>query len=281
MIRFDGQTVIVTGAGRGLGQAYAHLLARLGAQVIVHDAGVSREGTGADRGVAGAVMREIRRMGGQATAAYEDLSSRAACMALVQRTYQRFGQLDALICNAGLVHFASLEQTDEVAWERLLKVNVEAPLWLCQAALPLMRERGYGRIVLTVSGHGLYNNGAMDLAAYSVTKGAQFGLLNALAAEGAPFGIRVNAISPVAATRIYRSQVPADTFRPEQVAPGVAYLASPACDVSGVVLRAASGRFSTGRYVVSDGIDLGREPAMPDEIAARWQEITSGIQEPE
>ncbi len=281
MIRFDGQVVIVTGAGCGLGRAYAQLLARLGAQVVVHDAGVSRDGSGADPEVADAVVREIRDAGGQATAAYEDISSCAACLELIERTHHQFGQLDALICNAGLVHFASLEQTDEEAWERLLKVNVEAPLWLCQAAFPLMRERGYGRIVLTVSGHGLYNTGATDLAAYSVTKGAQFGLLNALTAEGAPYGIRVNAISPVAATRIYRSQVPPDAFQPEQVAPGVAFLASLACELSGVVLRAANGRFSTGRYLVTNGVDFGAEPATPDAIAERWAQVASGVKEPE
>ncbi len=281
MIRFDAQVVIVTGAGRGLGRAYAHLLARLGAQVIVHDAGVSRDGSGADPGVADAVVREICEAGGQATAAYEDLSSRAACVALIERTHQQFGRLDALICNAGLVHFASLEQTDEAAWERLLKVNIEAPLWLCQATLPLMRERGYGRIVLTVSGHGLYNTGATDLAAYGVTKGAQFGLLNALTAEGAPYGIRVNAISPVAATRIYRTQVASNTFMPEQVAPGVAFLASSACELAGVVLRAANGRFLAGRYLVTNGVDFGAEPATPDAIAERWAQVASGAKEPE
>ncbi|HEX6819471.1 MAG TPA: SDR family NAD(P)-dependent oxidoreductase [Ktedonobacterales bacterium] len=281
MIRFDGQVVLVTGAGRGLGRAYAHVLASLGAQVVVHDAGVARDGTGRDPSVADAVVREIQEAGGQAVAAYEDLSSREACEALIARTWERFGRLDALVNNAGLVRYTSLEATDAPGWESLLRVNVEAPFWLCRAAMPLMRQQGGGRIVLTVSGHGLYNTGATDLTAYSVTKAAQFGLMNALAAEGAPASIRVNAISPVAATRIYRATVAPDAFRPEQVAPGVAYLASAACGHSGVVLRAANGTFSVGRYIVTGGVNFGLQPVTPDAIAERWEEITSGLHEPD
>jgi NAD(P)-dependent dehydrogenase (short-subunit alcohol dehydrogenase family) len=281
MIRFDGQVVLVTGAGRGLGRAYATLFASRGARVIVHDAGVSADGTGADPEVADAVVREIRESGGAAVAAYEDLASRSACLSVIEGALERLGRLDVLVNNAGLVQFAPLEQTDEATWERLLKVNIEAPLWLCRAAFPLMRRQGGGCIVLTVSGHGLYDTGATDVATYSVTKAAQFGLMNALAAEGASAGIRVNAISPVAATRIYRATVPAGAMTPEHVAPGVAFLASSACELSGIVLRAANGVFSTGRYLVTDGVDFGHEPTTPEAIAERWEEISSGFHVPD
>ncbi len=274
MIRFDGQVILVTGAGRGLGQAYATLFAARGAQVIVHDAGVALDGSQADRGVADSVVREIQQSGGVAIAAHENLDSREACTELVQRAWRELGRLDVLVNNAGLVAYLSLEQTDGATWERLRRVNVEAPFWLSQAAFPGMKQQGYGRIVMTVSGHGLYPTGATDLTAYSVTKAAQFGLMNALAAEGTPFNILVNAISPVAATRMYRAATAPGEMTPEQVAPGVVFLASKVCEQSGVVLRAANGAFSVGRYVFNEGVGFGREPAAPEAIAKRWEEIT-------
>jgi len=272
-IQFDGQVAVVTGAGRGLGAAYARLLAERGAAVMVHDAGVDLNGLGGDRSVADAVVAEIRAAGGEATACYEDLTVDGACRRAVDLTLDRYGRLDVLINNAGLLGHALIEDVDPELFSRMVRVSVEAPFLLSQAAFPEMKRRRYGRIVVTTSGRAMYINAALQgLTAYSVGRGAQLGLMVSLAAEGDPFRIRVNAVSPVATTRMTMSKEAAP-MAPEQVAPGVVFLASAACDFSGVILRAAGGRFSVARYAVSGGVDFAREAIAPEAVAERWAEI--------
>jgi len=270
-IRFDGQVVVVTGAGRGLGAAYARLIAARGGAIVVHDAGVAQDGSGFDPSVADAVAAEIAAAGGTAVACHENLQDAAACARVVDFAVARFGRLDALVHNAGLVVFASLEETAAV-WDRMVAIGVDAPFHLARAAVPHMRRQGYGRIVLTTSGRAMRVEDCVPgLVAYSAAKMAQVGLMVALAAELRDTDIRVNAISPVAATRVLRR--PAPELRPELVAPGVAFLASRACPVSGVVLNAAGGRFFAARWNRGQALDLGSTPASPEDIAARWQEI--------
>jgi len=273
VIDFAGHVTLVTGAGRGLGRAYARLLAERGATVIVHDAGVGVDGSGEDPSVADAVVAEIRDRGGTAEAAYEDLGERAGCRALVERVLTGFGKLDALVHSAGLVIRAPIEQIDEARWRRSQSVNVDAAFWLLQAVVPGMRERRYGRIVLTTSGYGLGPaDDVVDLVAYCSTKAAQYGLMNGLAWAAAE-GVLVNAVAPIAATRIYSRPVEPEELTPEQAAPGVVFLASPVCGVSGIVLRAEGGRFAVAGYDRGGGVDFGREPATPEAIAERWAEI--------
>jgi NAD(P)-dependent dehydrogenase (short-subunit alcohol dehydrogenase family) len=273
-VRFDGRVAVVTGAGRGLGAAYARLLATLGAAVVVHDAGVALDGTGSDPSVADAVVASIVAVGGTAVASHEDLARPAAAELLIDLALARFGRIDALVNNAGLLVVRPIEEMDDALLERFLRVGVDAPYRLCRAAFPVMRRQGYGRIVLTASGRAMYVNAAMpDLSAYAMAKGAQLGLLVGLAAEGEPFGIRINAISPVASTRMTLRREPGPRD-PDLVAPGVAYLASSACDVSGVVVRASGGRFSAARWAFSDGVDLGPGPVTVDDVAERWAEIS-------
>src|SRR5919204_6391136 len=151
----------------------------------------------------------------------------------------------------------------------MVRVSVEAFL-LSQAAFPQMKRRGYGRIVMTTSGPAMYVNAALQgLTTYSMGRGAQLGLMVSLAAEGGPFGVRVNAVSPVATTRMTMSR-DAEPMGPDLVATGVVFLASAACGVSGVILRAAGGRFSAARYAVTPGVDFGPEPTTPEAIAERW-----------
>jgi NAD(P)-dependent dehydrogenase (short-subunit alcohol dehydrogenase family) len=266
-IRFDGRAVVVTGAGRGLGRAYARLFARLGARVLVHDAGVARDGSGGDPAVAAAVVAEIEAHGGRAAASGADLCDRGGCEQVVSDAVEALGGVDVLVHNAGLVDFAGIEEQEPAVVERILAVQAVAPFWLCRAVWPLLRERGSGRIVLTVSGVALGVDRALpDVSPYALGKAAQFGLMNSLAVEGEPHGIRVNAISPVAATRMHRGPAEEGELSPELVAPAVAFLASDACDRSGLVVRAADGRFSVGAYDWGPELDLGRIPVGPEDV---------------
>lgn len=271
-VRFDDQVVVVTGAGRGLGAAYARLLARRGASVVVHDAGVAADGSGFDPAVADAVTREITSGGGTAVACHENLETAAGCRRVVEVALERFGRIDVLVHNAGLVIFAPIEATDPATWERMVNLGIHAPFHLVQHALPHMRRQGYGRIVLTTSGRAMrLDSAAPGLAAYCVGKMGQLGLMVGVAAEIQDADIRINAISPVAATRVLRRHAP--ELRPEQVAPGVAFLASSLCDFSGVVLKAAGGRFSTASVAFGGDVDLGATPVEPEMVAERWREI--------
>ncbi|MBL6615762.1 MAG: SDR family NAD(P)-dependent oxidoreductase [Reyranella sp.] len=271
-IRFDDQVIVVTGAGRGLGAAYARLIAGRGGSVVVHDAGVSADGGGFDPSVADAVVAEITAAGGRATASYENLEDRAACERVIAFAVDRFGRLDALISNAGLVVFATIEETDAALWRRMMAIGVDAPFHLARAAIPHMRQRGYGRIVLTTSGRAMRVEDCVpNLVAYSTSKMAQAGLMVGLASELQGSGIEVNAVSPVAATRVLRRSAPELTA--ELVAPGVAFLASSARGSSGIVLSAAGGRFSVGGWERGSGFDLGPGPASPEQFADHWRRI--------
>ncbi len=271
-IRFDGQVAVVTGAGRGLGAAYARLIAARGGKVIVHDAGVAQDGTGFDPSVADAVVAEIDAAGGIAAACYENLEDSGAGERIIECAISRYGRIDALVNNAGLVVFASLAETDRTIWDRMVAIGISAPFDLARAAIPYMRNQGYGRIVFTTSGRAMRVEDCVPgLAAYSAAKMAQVGLMVGLAAELRGVNIHVNAVSPVAATRVLRRNAP--ELAPDLVAPGVAFLASSACTTSGAVLHAAGGRFRGAWWDRGDTIDLGPAPVSPEDVAAHWSRM--------
>jgi NAD(P)-dependent dehydrogenase (short-subunit alcohol dehydrogenase family) len=271
-IRFDDRVVLVTGAGRGLGAAYARAFAARGASIVVNDAGVAPDGSGGDPSVAEAVAEEI---GG--VACIENLETETGCRRTIELALDRFGRLDVVVHNAGLLVWEELEEAER-SWERLRRVNVDAPFHLTRAAFVGMRERGYGRFVFTTSGRAM----AMErtrpgLAAYAVGKMAHFALMVVTAAEGEPHGILANAVAPAARTRMLSRAVEPGELEPEQVVPGVLFLASERCTFSGKVLEAGGGEFSVARWTSSDDVDFGRRPVAPETIAARWAEIEGGV----
>ena len=268
MIRFDDRVALVTGAGRGLGAAYARALAARGATVVVHDAGVEPDGSGGDPSVAQAVADEI---GGEAS--FENLEEPDAGTTVVEQVLERFGRIDVVIQNAGLVVWEELALADR-SWDRMRRISIDAPFQITRAAFPAMKEQGYGRFVFTTSGRAMaVDRTRPGLAAYAVGKMGHFALMLVTAAEGEDHGIHANAISPAAATRVLVRETAPGELEPEQVVPGVLFLASEECTFSGKVLEAAGGEFDVASWASSDGIDFGKEPVDPETIAERWSEI--------
>lgn len=264
-IRFDNQVVLITGAGRGLGAAYAQLFAERGASVVVHDAGVDLDGTGGDPGPAVSIAEAINASGGSAFVETLNLSDQSACKALIDNVVTICGRLDVLVHSAGLVAYKGVEDTTDEEWDRLRRINIDAPFWLSRAVWPVMKRQRYGRIVLSVSGYGLKVFEGSDVTAYGVGKAAQFGLVNGLAGEGKQYGILVNAISPVAATRILRRAVAPNELSPESVSPGVVLLGSQLCPWTGKVLQAAGGQFGIGEFTTQKEFELGPNPT-PEQV---------------
>ena len=247
-INFDNQIVLISGAGRGLGAAYALAFAQRGATVVVHDAGVRRDGSGGDETIAQSVAQQIIDQGGVAEYQVENLATKEACAALIHKVVEKHSRLDVLVHSAGLVRYNPIDQTTDDGWQRMLDINIQAPFWLCRAVWPTMKQQRYGRIVLTVSGFGLNAFDDSDVTAYGVGKAAQFGLMNGLAGEGKRFGIQVNAISPVAATRIFRAPVKEGELTPEDVSPAVVLLGSKQCPWNGMVIRAAGKKYGLSQF---------------------------------
>jgi NAD(P)-dependent dehydrogenase (short-subunit alcohol dehydrogenase family) len=257
----------------GLGAAYARALAARGATVVVHDAGVEPDGSGGDPTIADNVVAEITAAGGAAVASYENLEDEEAGARIVDQAVERFGRLDVVVQNAGLVIWEELEVADR-SWDRMRRVSIDAPFQITRAAFPAMKEQGYGRFVFTTSGRAMaVDRTRPGLAAYAVGKMAHFALMLVTAAEGESHGIHANAISPAAATRVLVRETAPGELEPEQVVPGVLFLASEECTFSGKVLEAAGGEFDVARWVSSDEVDFGRTPVGPEVIAERWSEI--------
>lgn len=283
MIHFENRVAIVTGAGRGLGFAYAALLAQRGARVIVHDVGADGDGTGHDPSIAQAAAERLRGRGFDAHAASGAIDSREGCRALVEYAVSAHDRLDVLVHNAGWVGYQAVEELEPDFLARMTKLGVEAPLWLAQAAWPTMKARGYGRLLFTTSDRALYPEYAQTgLAAYAAAKMATVGIMNALALEGAPHGIFVNAVSPVAKTRMWGIEGEPDELRPDAVALGAAFLVSEACRVSGWVLRASNGQFHAVKAREATGVDYPRDlrgvaAASPEAVAAAWHRIAVAV----
>ncbi|MDQ2795872.1 MAG: SDR family NAD(P)-dependent oxidoreductase [Actinomycetota bacterium] len=248
-LSFEGRRVIVTGAGRGIGRAYVHLLAARGAHVAVVDAGSTTDGsaTGPEDPAAD-VAAEVGAAGGSAIAVRADVTNEREAHNIVAQTAAAFGGVDAVINNAGIVRTAPFQDISAEEYQRHLNVHFFGSLWLCRAAWPHLRASGSGRVLNTVSAAMLGNP---MMTHYGSSKGAVFGLTRNLAIEGAPDKIRVNAIAPAAGTRMADASSDAispETLEflhvamlPELVAPVGAYLVHPDCSVTGEVFNAGGG----------------------------------------
>jgi NAD(P)-dependent dehydrogenase (short-subunit alcohol dehydrogenase family) len=272
-IRFDGNVAIVTGAGGGLGRTHALEFARRGAKVVVNDLGGTVDGSGGSSEAAEKVVAEITAAGGTAIANGASVTDDAGVDHLVKQTLDAFGRIDILIANAGILRdksFAKMELKDFAA---VMDVHVTGTVKPAKAVWQMMRDQQYGRIVVTTSSTGLYGN--FGQANYGAAKLALVGLMHTLKIEGMKDNIKVNAICPVAATRMTENLMPPqmlEMLKPEYVTPGVIFLASEDAP-TGVILTAGAGVFSAAELIETSGVNLGHE-ANADAIAANWSQIS-------
>ncbi|MBW9106588.1 SDR family NAD(P)-dependent oxidoreductase [Paraburkholderia phenoliruptrix] len=274
-IRFDGKVAIVTGAGAGLGRAHALGFAERGAKVVVNDFGGARDGTGGSSGAALAVVEEIRRAGGTAIADGANVAEHEQVQAMVKRAAAEFGRVDILVNNAGILRdksFAKLEMRDISA---VLDVHLMGSINCSKAVWEIMREQGYGRIVMTTSSSGMYGN--FGQANYGAAKMGVIGLMNALTTEGRKSNIKVNTIAPVAATRMTADILPEamlQRIQPERVTPAVLFLASDEAP-SKTIVAAGGGAFAAATVVETEPVLLPDDEVTPEGVAARFGDIAN------
>jgi NAD(P)-dependent dehydrogenase (short-subunit alcohol dehydrogenase family) len=270
-LRFDGRVAVITGAGGGLGRAYARLLAARGARVVAND--VDRKNDDG-RTPADAVCADIAESGGAALAHNGSIAEPGAGAAVVRTAMDAFGRVDILINNAGIVRDRSFAKMTDEELALVHGVHLHGSLAASKAAWPVMRERGYGRIVLTTSVAGLFGNAGQ--VNYASAKSAMVGLGRTLALEGANKGIKVNIISPGAATAMTAAVLPEhlhEPMSPDRVAPMVAYLCHETCAVTGEIFFASAGRYA--RNIVVETVGYRNPDATIEDVAARIDTIMS------
>ena len=268
-LRFDDRVALVTGAGGGLGREHALLLASRGAAVMVNDLGSpTMGGQDHDPSPAQAVVEEISAAGGVAIANSDSVASREGAESMVASALEEFGRLDILINNAGIIRNRTFLNIGEYEFEPVLDVHVKGCFFVTRPAYEHMKTVGYGRIINTSSGSGLF--GSFGQTAYSAAKAAIYGFTRTLAIEGSRYGVHVNAIAPGALTRMTGDVLGDDgamaemtglsgedlvyQMGPHQVAPAVVYLAHESCSLNGETLSASGGRVGRAFMGVTKGI---------------------------
>lgn len=274
-VGFDGDVVVITGAGRGIGREHAKLCARLGARVVVNDAGVSVDGNEGEN-PADFVVAEIREAGGTAVASRHSIDEPTQAKEIIDLALGEFGELHAVVHNAGILRDRTFHNLSDEDIERVMAVHLIGAFNVLRPAVAHMREQRYGRIVLTSSASGLL--GTFGQSNYGAAKMGLIGLMNVLALEGASRGILVNSLAPSARTRMTEELLGplADALDPVHVAPLVAYLASRSCSVSREIFAAGGGRYARMFVGVSPGWTSGHgNVATVDDIAANFETIRS------
>jgi NAD(P)-dependent dehydrogenase (short-subunit alcohol dehydrogenase family) len=280
-MRFDGRVCIITGAGGGLGRSHALELASRGASILVNDIGGSVDGTGMSS-AAQQVVEEIASFGGQAVANQDSVATFEGGQAIVQAALDAFGRVDVVVNNAGILRDKAFHKMDPDMVDAVVDVHLKGAFFVSQPAFRLMREQGYGRIVNTSSASGLFGN--FGQANYGAAKAGLAGLTRVLALEGAGHGIKVNAIAPIASTRMTRDVLGelAAQVTPDSVSPTVAYLAHETCAVNGHVYSVAGGRVARITVVETEGVVLpaNTAEAVRDHLASIDGRTMYGYHEP-
>jgi NAD(P)-dependent dehydrogenase (short-subunit alcohol dehydrogenase family) len=272
-IDFKGKVAIVTGAGGGLGRTHALELAKRGAKVVVNDLGGTVDGTGGSSEAANKVVAEIKAAGGEAISNGSSVTDETGVANLVKQTVDAFGRIDILVNNAGILRDKSFKKMEVADARIVLDVHLMGSFICTKAVWPIMSEQNYGRIVMTTSPSGLFGN--FGQANYGAAKLGLVGFMNTLVIEGKKNDIRINAISPVAATRMTENLMPKemlDKIGPEHVTAGVVFLCSTDAP-NGAILQAMGGQFHVAAVMENEMVNLG-EKATADDVAANWAKIS-------
>ncbi len=276
MIEFQDRVAVITGAGGGLGRAHALLLAARGAAVVVNDPGVAVDGTGRSSGAADAVVEEIQAAGGRAVAEHSSVATPEGGEAVVRKALDEFGGVDIVVNNAGILRDKSFGNLDWSDLHAVLDVHLRGAFYVTRPAFLRMKDQGYGRIVMTSSASGLFGN--FGQTNYGAAKAGVVGLMNVLELEGAKYDIKVNAVAPMARTRMTEQLLGqfAEGLDPELVSPVVAYLCSEGCQVSGEVWSVGGGSVSRVFIGLCPGYFKHPEKEgllTPEEVAAHLEQI--------
>ncbi|EJW22029.1 hypothetical protein IMCC14465_04230 [alpha proteobacterium IMCC14465] len=270
---FTGKTVIVTGSGGGLGRSHALEFARRGANVVVNDLGGSVDGSGGSSEAADAVVKTIIDNGGKAISNGSSVTDDKGVATMVEQTLSEFGRIDVLVNNAGVLRDKSFSNMPMSDFEFVVDVHLMGTVKVTHAVFPIMKEQNYGRIVVTSSSSGLYGN--FGQSNYGAGKMGVVGMMNTLELEGAKYNIHVNALAPVAWTRMTEDLMPPEAealLTPESVTPAVVFMSSDEAP-SGQIICAGAGVFAAAQVVESPGKLLGLD-ASAEDVAANWEEIS-------
>ena len=274
-IRFDDQVVIVTGAGNGLGRCHALDFARRGAKVVVNDLGGASDGSGSSSDAAAEVVQQIESAGGQAMANGANVADAGQVDAMVGEALEKWGRVDVLVNNAGILRDKTFAKMDLSDFQLVLDVHLLGSVNCTKAVWPLMKEQQYGRVVMTSSSSGIYGN--FGQTNYGAAKMGLVGFMNSLAIEGQKYDIHVNALAPIAATRMTEDLMPENVLallQPESVTPAVVFMASRDAPTRQII-AAGAGVFARVVIQETPGVFLPPEQRDADHVAAAWQEIAS------
>ena len=271
-VSFENRVAIVTGAGNGLGKAYALELGKRGAKVVVNDLGGAVDGSGSANSPADDVVNEIIENGGEAVANYDSVGTKDGGESIVQTAIDSFGTVDAVINNAGILRDKSFANMSEEEFSLIIEVHLKGTYFVTQPAFKIMKENNYGRIVNVASPSGLFGN--FGQTNYGAAKMGIVGLTNVLAIEGAKYNIKVNVIAPTAYTRMTEALLGEEygkLFSAELVTPMVTYLASEACEPTHEIFGVAAGRFARIGIITHEG--YVNTEATAEDIASNIEEI--------
>ncbi len=280
-IRFDDQVVIVTGSGNGLGKSHVLEFARRGARVVVNDLGGARDGSGGSSEAAQAVVEEIVGSGGEAIANGANVAEYDQVEAMVAEAIDKWGRVDVLVNNAGILRDKTFAKMDLADFQMVMDVHLKGSVNCTKAVWEHMRGRQYGRILMTTSSTGLYGN--FGQSNYGSAKMALVGLMNTLGLEGHKYGIKVNALSPIAATRMTADVIPEKLLgllHPEAVTPAVIFMCSEDAP-SRQIIAAGAGGFAKVTIQETPGVFLKPDSLDAENVAAGWDKIaeTEGMRE--